>query len=71
VVELIGTTRDVVFNSLFELNKNPKKYARMSRPVFPYGDGHASKRIVESLRLHFATPRETRTAEIVQLHQAS
>jgi UDP-N-acetylglucosamine 2-epimerase (non-hydrolysing) len=71
VVELIGTARDVVFNSLFELNKNPQKYARMSRPVFPYGDGHASKRIVESLRLHFVTPRETRTAEIVQLHQAS
>jgi UDP-N-acetylglucosamine 2-epimerase (non-hydrolysing) len=71
VVELIGTAREMVFNSLFELNKNPQKYARMSRPVFPYGDGHASKRIVESLRLHFVTPRETRTAEIVQLHQAS
>jgi UDP-N-acetylglucosamine 2-epimerase (non-hydrolysing) len=71
VVELIGTARDVVFNSLFELNKNPQKYARMSRPVFPYGDGHASKRIVESLRQHFVTPLRMRTAEIVQLHQAS
>jgi UDP-N-acetylglucosamine 2-epimerase (non-hydrolysing) len=71
VVELIGTARDVVFNSLFELNKNPQKYARMSRPVFPYGDGHASKRIVESLCQHFVTPLRLRTAEIVQLHQAS
>ena len=57
VVELVGTSRDAVFNALYELNRNPAKYARMARPVFPYGDGHASKRIVESLHLHFVMRR--------------
>jgi UDP-N-acetylglucosamine 2-epimerase (non-hydrolysing) len=70
-VELVGTARDVVFNALSELNKNPLKYARMARPVFPYGDGHASKRIVEGLRKQFAMLPETYSAEIVPLHRAS
>jgi UDP-N-acetylglucosamine 2-epimerase (non-hydrolysing) len=70
-VELVGTARDVVFNALSELNKNPQKYARMARPVFPYGDGHASKRIVEGLRKQFAMLPETYSAEIVPLHRAS
>jgi UDP-N-acetylglucosamine 2-epimerase (non-hydrolysing) len=69
VVELVGTSRDVVFRSLFELNRNPAKYARMARPVFPYGDGHASKRIVESLHQRFAVGMQS--AEIIQLHRAS
>jgi UDP-N-acetylglucosamine 2-epimerase (non-hydrolysing) len=71
VVELVGTSRDVVFSSLFELNRNRAKYARMARPVFPYGDGHASKRIVESLYQQFAVAAGTQSAEIIQLHRAS
>jgi UDP-N-acetylglucosamine 2-epimerase (non-hydrolysing) len=71
VVELVGTSREVVFNTLLELNKNPAKYARMARPVFPYGDGHASKRIVESLHKHFSMAPKMRGAEIIQLHRAS
>lgn len=74
VVELIGTSRDLVFNSLFELYKNQAKYARMARPVFPYGDGHASRRIVEALRqqiLPFGqqalSPADAFTAEIIPL----
>jgi UDP-N-acetylglucosamine 2-epimerase (non-hydrolysing) len=71
VVELVGTSRDVVFSSLFELNRNSAKYARMARPVFPYGDGHASKRIVESLHQRFGFAPGTQSAEIIQLHRAS
>ncbi len=71
VVQLVGTTRDSVFNSLHELNASPAKYARMARPIFPYGDGHASKRIVEALRQHFAGERKTRIPETFQLQQAS
>lgn len=71
VVELVGTSRDMVFKSLFELDKIPVKYARMSRPVFPYGDGHASRRIVESLHRHFVTAPGHHSAEILQLHRAS
>jgi UDP-N-acetylglucosamine 2-epimerase (non-hydrolysing) len=71
VVELIGTSRAAVFGALFELHKNSAKYARMARPVFPYGDGHASKRIVEALYRQFVLPPQMRSAEIIQLHHAS
>lgn len=71
VVELVGTSRDAVFNALAELSKNPVKYARMARPVFPYGDGHASRRIVESLYRHFSATPKQRSAEIIQFHRAS
>jgi UDP-N-acetylglucosamine 2-epimerase (non-hydrolysing) len=71
VVELVGTSRDAVFGALFELNKDSAKYARMARPVFPYGDGHASKRIVEALYRQFVLPPQMRSAEIVQLQHAS
>jgi UDP-N-acetylglucosamine 2-epimerase (non-hydrolysing) len=71
VVELVGTSRDVVFRTLFELNRNSAKYARMARPVLPYGDGNASKRIVESLHRHFSSTPKMQAAEIIQLHRAS
>ena len=71
VVELVGASRDAVFGALSELNKNSAKYTRMARPVFPYGDGHASKRIVEALYRQFVLPPQMRSAEIVQLHHAS
>jgi UDP-N-acetylglucosamine 2-epimerase (non-hydrolysing) len=75
VVELVGTSRNAVFGALFELHKNKAKYARMARPVFPYGDGHASKRIVEALHRQFVLQTvlapQMRSAEIIQLHHAS
>ena len=71
VVELVGTSREAVFGSLFELNKSPVKYAHMARTVFPYGDGHASKRIVTRLYRHFAIHPTMRSAEIIQLTKAS
>jgi UDP-N-acetylglucosamine 2-epimerase (non-hydrolysing) len=67
VVQLVGTSRDGVFNSLHALNSSPARYARMARPVFPYGDGHASKRIVNALHQHFAGEPETRLPEMLQL----
>ena len=70
VVDLVGTSREAVFNALFELNKNAAKYTRMARPVFPYGDGHASKRIVERLYRNFVNAPTIRPAEIIQLHAA-
>jgi len=71
VVEVIGTSRERVFGTLFDLNTNPAKYARMARRVFPYGDGHASKRIVDALHKHFVGVAEKPLAEIIQLHLAS
>jgi UDP-N-acetylglucosamine 2-epimerase (non-hydrolysing) len=49
VVELVGTDRQRVFEALASLHNDAEKYARMARAVFPYGDGQASKRIVEAL----------------------
>ncbi|MBR0697752.1 non-hydrolyzing UDP-N-acetylglucosamine 2-epimerase [Bradyrhizobium lablabi] len=71
VVDLIGTSRRGVFGALLELHNSPAKYARMARPVFPYGDGHASKRIVAALHRQFVTQDELRSAEINQLRYVS
>ena len=71
VVDLVGTSRDAVFGALSGLHKNRAKYVRMARPVFPYGDGHAGKRIVEALYRQFGLPQQTRSADIIQLHHAS
>lgn len=71
VVEIIGTSCEAVFNSLAELNRNRVKYTRMARPVFPYGDGHASKRIVEALFCRFVEGPALPSAEIIPLHRAS
>jgi UDP-N-acetylglucosamine 2-epimerase (non-hydrolysing) len=43
---------------------------RMARPVFPYGDGHASKRIVDALYRHFVMPSEMHSAEVIPLQRA-
>lgn len=50
VVQLIGTARDKVFGTLMNLYEDKSAYALMARPVFPYGDGHAARKIVASLR---------------------
>lgn len=71
VVEVIGTSRERVFGTLFDLNTNAAKYARMARPVFPYGDGHASKRIVDALHRRFVASAKVPETEIFQLHHAS
>ncbi|KQT23592.1 hypothetical protein ASG57_24425 [Bradyrhizobium sp. Leaf396] len=71
VVKLVGTSREAVFKSLYELHKTPAEYARMARPVFPYGDGHASRRIVDVLYRHFVTDRDSNPAMIAPLQHAS
>lgn len=70
-VEVIGTSREGVFNALAELKKNRLKYRRMAKPVFPYGDGYASERIVEALHRHFASSPALPSAKIIKLHRAS
>lgn len=49
VVQLVGTTREKVFGSLKHLYTDGTAYDLMARAVFPYGDGHAAKRIISSL----------------------
>ena len=50
VARLVGTERGRVFAALSELDKNPAAYEGMARPIFPYGDGQAAKRIISSIQ---------------------
>lgn len=48
-VELVGTDPERIFGRVKALCDDPGQYARMSRPSFPFGDGHAAPRIVDSI----------------------
>ena len=49
-VRLVGTDRARIVGAVRELLDDPEVYARMSRAINPYGDGHAAERIVAILR---------------------
>lgn len=44
---LVGTDRDRIVSEIFSLLDEPNRYLEMSRAHNPFGDGHASKRIVK------------------------
>jgi UDP-N-acetylglucosamine 2-epimerase (non-hydrolysing) len=46
---LIGTERDAVIEAVTGLLEDEALYARMARPSFPYGDGHAARKIVQAM----------------------
>ncbi|MGH2819188.1 MAG: non-hydrolyzing UDP-N-acetylglucosamine 2-epimerase [Actinomycetota bacterium] len=48
-VRLVGTERAAIRSAALELLRDEDSYRRMARAVNPYGDGHASPRIVEAL----------------------
>ena len=48
-VKLVGTETQDIVREARNLLDNPSEHAKMARAVNPYGDGHASERIVESL----------------------
>jgi len=48
-VKVIGVDEDVIFDEAVNLIENPSEYQRMAHAVNPYGDGHASERIVQNL----------------------
>ena len=48
-VKVVGTDEDVICREARELLDNPDSYEKMAKAVNPYGDGHASERIVEAL----------------------
>jgi UDP-N-acetylglucosamine 2-epimerase (non-hydrolysing) len=47
---LIGTDREKIVRESLRLLEEEAHYVSMSRPHNPYGDGHATERIVETLR---------------------
>jgi UDP-N-acetylglucosamine 2-epimerase (non-hydrolysing) len=48
-LKLVGTNEDSIYNAFCDLLDSESAYAQMSRSSNPYGDGFASKRIVEAL----------------------
>ena len=52
-VKLVGTDINKIVNEANELLRNPEAYLKMSKSINPYGDGIASKRIVEAILRYF------------------
>lgn len=50
IVRLVGTDPDRIMQAISELHDDPQAYRSIARPVFPYGEGHAAKCIVDALR---------------------
>ena len=48
-LKLVGTDEDVIYNEAKTLLTDSLAYEKMSKASNPYGDGHASKRIVDAI----------------------
>lgn len=57
-VKLIGTDRDVVYNEAVKLLTDKAEYNRMAEACNPYGDGQASRRIIEAILYHYGLADE-------------
>ncbi|WP_253727298.1 UDP-N-acetylglucosamine 2-epimerase, partial [Lactobacillus acetotolerans] len=59
-LRLVGTQVDQVKNAMLELLENKEVYNKMANAKNPYGDGHASDRIIADIAYSFSdkkTPR--------------
>ncbi|MCX8010210.1 MAG: UDP-N-acetylglucosamine 2-epimerase, partial [Ignavibacteria bacterium] len=52
-VKLVGLDENKIFNTAKELIENKKSYNEMATAVNPYGDGLASKRILQAIKNYF------------------
>lgn len=52
-LKLAGVKGEDIFNLTDTLLRDEKEYLRMANAVNPYGDGHASERIIDSLLYYF------------------
>lgn len=52
-LKLIGTQEDDVYNNIVNLLNNSEEYKKMSIAQNPYGDGHASERILNCVKKYF------------------
>ena len=51
-LKLVGTDVEVIYQETLNLLNNKENYEKMSKASNPYGDGHASERIVNNI-IHF------------------
>lgn len=52
-VKLIGTEKDRVYSEAKLLLTDEKEYSRMAEACNPYGDGEASRRIIQAILYHY------------------
>ncbi|GAA4187518.1 UDP-N-acetylglucosamine 2-epimerase (non-hydrolyzing) [Gryllotalpicola kribbensis] len=57
---LVGTDRDVIRTNLNRLLDDGLAYAEMAAAVSPYGDGHATARVVAAIAAHFGVGTRVR-----------
>lgn len=48
-LKLVGTDEEIIYREFSRLLSDPGEYAQMSQASNPYGDGHASERIADTL----------------------
>ena len=48
-LKLVGTNEETIYNETKKLLINKKEYEKMSKASNPYGDGHASEKIVDAI----------------------
>ena len=53
-LKLVGTDENTIYNEAKKLLTNKKAYEQMSKASNPYGDGHASERIVNAIIERFS-----------------
>lgn len=52
-VRLAGTDKKKIFREISALLENQEQYDRMAEAINPYGDGHASERIIRAILQYF------------------
>ncbi|HWL27119.1 MAG TPA: UDP-N-acetylglucosamine 2-epimerase (non-hydrolyzing) [Ureibacillus sp.] len=65
-LKLAGTDEEVIFNLADELLSNEKAHDAMAKASNPYGDGNASKRIVDAI-LYYMKTTEIRPKDLGEL----
>ncbi len=53
-LKLVGTTEETIYHEMKKLLTDDTLYQSMSRAVNPYGDGHASERIVQAIQKYYS-----------------
>ena len=52
-LKLVGTDEETIYNETKKLLTDKKEYEKMSKASNPYGDGHASEKIVDAIKKKF------------------
>jgi UDP-N-acetylglucosamine 2-epimerase len=53
--KLVGTNEEIIVKEVEKLLDDPKQYQRMAQAHNPFGDGHASERIIQHILKKYAT----------------